>query len=269
MYGAKHVTLASHSGALYDPINDYVNQSLYRIRQFIKEGLMSLHLGAEMRRANATHAVLAQQKKRGVIEGIANEVTVAADFIIGALGFTTDAALVSANGFGNNGSLNDATHETSIPGIFNLGVSGVAPRGKAHRSRASLARSSRTRRARCSRFAEDGVLQHVGVYVETKKDRAKDSGGEWCAEQPLWHAGVCAALGEHQQDADCKLSSDGFNLGTCGVGRQLLRAVSSVSECCLLFMVGEGQIMPVAFDLYEVPPPDNQVQVRALHSQNW
>jgi len=153
MYGAKHVTLASHSGALYDPINDYVNQSLYRIRQFIKEGLMSLHLGAEMRRANATHAVLAQQKKRGVIEGIANEVTVAADFIIGALGFTTDAALVSANGFGNNGSLNDATHETSIPGIFNLGVSGVAPRGKAHRSRASLARSSRTRKARCSRCA--------------------------------------------------------------------------------------------------------------------
>ena len=55
-----------------------------------------------------------------------------------------------------------------------------------------------------------GVLRRLGVSVKTEKDRAKDSSGEWCAEQPLWHAGVCAALGKHQQDADCKWSSDGF-----------------------------------------------------------
>ena len=69
MYGAKHVTLASHSRALYHPINDYVNQSLYRIRQFTNEGLMSLHLGVEMSRANATHAVLAPWSRHAVLAG--------------------------------------------------------------------------------------------------------------------------------------------------------------------------------------------------------
>ena len=206
-YGAKHVTLASHSRALYHPFNDYVNQSLYRIRQFTKEGLMSLHLGVEMRRANATHAVLARTAKRGV-EGIANEVTVAADLIIGALGFTTDAALVDAIGFGKNGSLDDATHETSIPGIFNLGVSGVAPWESA-RIKGKLGTFIEDTQGKVQQVCR-GVLRRLGVSVKTEKDRAKDSSGEWCAEQPLWHAGVCAALGSHQQDADCKWSSDGF-----------------------------------------------------------
>ena len=204
-YGAKHVTLASHSRALYHPFNDYVNQSLYRIRQFTKEGLMSLHLGVEMRRANATHAVLARTAKRGV-EGIANEVTVAADLIIGALGFTTDAALVDAIGFGKNGSLDDATHETSIPGIFNLGVSGVAPWESA-RIKGKLGTFIEDTQGKVQQVCR-GVLRRLGVSVKTEKDRAKDS--SWCAEQPLWHEGVCAALGKHQQDADCKLSSDGF-----------------------------------------------------------
>ena len=89
--------------------------------------------------------------------------TVAADFIIGALGFTTDAALVNAIGFGKEGSLNDATHETSIPGIFNLGVSGVAPWETA-RHKGQLSKFIEDTQGKVQQVCR-GVLQHVGVLA--------------------------------------------------------------------------------------------------------
>ena len=89
--------------------------------------------------------------------------TVAADFIIGALGFTTDAALVNAIGFGKEVSLNDAMHERSIPGIFNLGVSGVAPWETA-RHKGQLSKFIEDTQSKVQQVCR-GVLQHVGVLA--------------------------------------------------------------------------------------------------------
>ena len=119
---AAHVTLASRSKALMPAWNVYINESLWRIRKFVAEGRMTLQLLSGIESINATHARL-----RVAPHGQPSyQVDTRADHVIAAVGFTSDLTLIRSAQF-PNGNIARDTCETSIPGIFNVGISSVAP----------------------------------------------------------------------------------------------------------------------------------------------
>ena len=121
-YNAAHVTLASRSKALMPAWNVYINESLWRIRKFVAEGRMTLQLLSGIESINATHARL-----RVAPHGQPSyQVDTRADHVIAAVGFTSDLTLIRSAQF-PNGNIARDTCETSIPGIFNVGISSVAP----------------------------------------------------------------------------------------------------------------------------------------------
>jgi hypothetical protein len=123
-YGARHVTLVSRRPNPFGTRsrlwrNPYMNQSLLRIFRFREQSRLDLRLKSHLVSANGTHAVLE------LVVGSRRQLTVAAEVVIAAIGFTTDVDLIRSIGF-RNGRLSPAG-ETHIRGLYNLAVSHVAP----------------------------------------------------------------------------------------------------------------------------------------------
>ena len=203
-YGAVFVTMASRSKALSAPFNDYVNQSLYRIHRFISEGRMRLVLRSSLASANSTHATLRLLPEAGHSQV---DVVVRADYIITAIGFTTDAALVRSIGFRSN-FLDRLTYETSVRGIFNLGVSGVRPwtdrrskgrlgmviedtQGQVHQVCTAILRHLAT--LVCGIRLDHWLLHHGAAF-----NRYMAAGPLRCAEICVWGQGGQLQLGSHR-----------------------------------------------------------------------
>jgi hypothetical protein len=164
-YNAKHVTLASRSKALMPAWNVYINESLWRIRKFVSEGRMTLQLLSSVIAVNETHAQLRVTEPHKP----AYEVEARADYVIAAVGFTSDEALIRSAQF-PNGLIQGKTCETSIPGIFNVGISGINPW------------ISKTSRRTLSTFIEDSQPQVAKVCSAILK---RLSGREATALVPL------------------------------------------------------------------------------------
>ena len=163
---------------------------------------MRLVLRSSLASANSTHATLRLLPQAGHSQV---DVVVRADYIITAIGFTTDAALVRSIGFRSN-FLDRLTYETSVRGIFNLGVSGVRPW------------TDRRSKGRLGTFIEDtqgkvqqvctAILRHLGVWHPSRPLVASS----WCRLQPLWQPGHCAALKSASggKEGSCNSAATGF-----------------------------------------------------------
>ena len=125
-YNAAHVTLASRSPRLMYAYNLYLNESLSRIRAHTGSGRMTLSLRSTLITANATHATLAVQPAARGSRAAAASVVLRADSIITAVGFTSDTALIKSVGV-TDGLIKKDTCETSMRGVYNVGISGVRP----------------------------------------------------------------------------------------------------------------------------------------------
>jgi len=117
-YGAAHVTLMSHGGRFNRGRgNVYVEQSTKRISTFEREKRLTLLLRTTLVRANGSHAVLQVGRTTRVIR---------AEVVVACVGFTSDNDLIKSLNF-PDGHLNSRTYETSIRGVFALGISRVSP----------------------------------------------------------------------------------------------------------------------------------------------
>ena len=154
-YGAAHVTLASRSSQLMFAWNVYLNESLWRIKHYVAAGRMTVQLDATLADVNATHADLKVAPKppscrRGsCLHGKPAQpvppprhVSVRADEVIMAVGFQSDVSLINSVGF-PNGKITSDTCETSVPGIYNVGIQETAPW------------TSKTNKRQLSTFIED------------------------------------------------------------------------------------------------------------------
>lgn len=155
-YRAKHVTLATRSRSLMFAWNLYINESLWRIHDFERRGRLTLLLQANLVGANTTHAVLRLPKNASAVHKRSRapsppvpskDVEVRADSIITAVGFTSDEALIRTVGF-KDGKLDLGSFETSMRGVFNVGIKGVSPWA-----------SKRSASSRLSTFIEDSMPQ--------------------------------------------------------------------------------------------------------------
>merc|ERR1712194_220483 len=108
----------------YTGRNMYLRASFDRVERLRSMGSLSVLRGATLKTANGTHAQLlvARSGKRST----ESTAILQADEVIAAVGFSSDSALIDSMGF-PTGALNPNTFETSLPGVYNLGVGGIAP----------------------------------------------------------------------------------------------------------------------------------------------
>ena len=119
-YGAAHVTLVTRGATFtlqYRGANVYLKASYTRLQRLHAAGRLSIMSGAMLRHANGTHAQLLVNS---------HTVAVPAERIIAAVGFHSDRPLIDSMSF-KSSALNPRTLETALPGVYNLGLSGVAP----------------------------------------------------------------------------------------------------------------------------------------------
>ena len=193
-YGATHVTMVSRSAQLLPPKNVYLNESIWRINSFVEAKKMSVLLGTSVSSVEASHATVRLPS--------GNAKTIPADYIISALGFTTDERLVRSLKL-PDGNLS-AHFETSVPGLFNLGVANIAPWGARVASKLGT-------------FIEDslpkvekvchGVLRHLGLSVP--KLKGKKSWTTWCTNRPDWRPGFCASASQPSTPELCATGTKG------------------------------------------------------------
>ena len=157
-YGASHVSLVVRAAvnasrdqgmkyafglasSLPQHVNPYLGPAFQRLRRFLEEGRLSVHYPSQVTRLTKAHAHLSTGEK------------VPADHVIAAVGYTSDEALLQAMRF-PNGRLNKATGETSISGVFNVGVSKVSPWKE-------------------SQGAPKGVAKSLGTNIEDSENEVK------------------------------------------------------------------------------------------------
>ena len=187
-FGARHVTLASRSQQLWPPINQYVNQSLERIRRCESDGRLTLLLRSQVVSANLTHAALSQltrmphrtkvkrplprAQQHVVQQHVVQQHVVRADVILSAIGATSDKSLIESVHFAN-GDINPKTSETSVRGLFNLGVSNIAP-WRSERLGKVLGTFIEDTQPRVQAVCDAVVQQHQGIPEKgwhQKRDR--------------------------------------------------------------------------------------------------
>ena len=193
-YGAAHVTIVTRSTKLRPPNNVYLNESIWRISRFVADKKMTVHLGARVINVDAAQATV--RLSEGATE------MVPADDIVAALGFTTDERLVRSLHM-PDGNLS-ATFETSVPGLFNLGVAHVAPWGGP--SAAKLGTFIEDSLPKVEKVCR-GVLHHLGWTIP--KLRGNGTWTEWCTRLPDWRPGFCTSLSPESTPGLCAKGSKG------------------------------------------------------------
>ena len=129
-YGAAHVTLLTR-GTTFKPdrckreSNVYLRASYCRIQRFLASGKMTVIYAATLVNANGTHADVRISKAVKGKRTVTSE-QVPAEQIVAAIGFRTDGDLIASMGF-KDGGLNKTTLETSLRGVYNLGLGGISP----------------------------------------------------------------------------------------------------------------------------------------------